>query len=114
METTLLKVAGNCCALNRPQIGIWRAAAEGQSQLNYTEPPDWYYQVRESLGAAFTGDRKSERSRRGFSGRFAKKPGESAITFRIGKKASPCNSVKLTPDRCNESFSLRGTMPTAT
>jgi tetratricopeptide (TPR) repeat protein len=30
----------------------WRAAVEAQDKLNYTEPPDWYYPVRESLGAA--------------------------------------------------------------
>lgn len=33
-------------------IRRWRAAAEAQDKLNYTEPPDWYYPVRESLGAA--------------------------------------------------------------
>ena len=32
-------------------IKRWRAAAEAQDKLNYTEPPDWYYPVRESLGA---------------------------------------------------------------
>ena len=30
----------------------WRTAIEAQDKLNYTEPPDWYYPVRESLGAA--------------------------------------------------------------
>jgi tetratricopeptide (TPR) repeat protein len=33
-------------------IKHWRAAAEAQDKLNYTEPPDWYYPVRESWGAA--------------------------------------------------------------
>jgi tetratricopeptide (TPR) repeat protein len=33
-------------------IKHWRAAAAAQDKLNYTEPPDWYYPVRESLGAA--------------------------------------------------------------
>lgn len=33
-------------------IRHWRAAVEAQDKLNYTEPPDWYYPVRESLGAA--------------------------------------------------------------
>jgi tetratricopeptide (TPR) repeat protein len=32
-------------------IGHWRAAAAAQDKLNYNEPPDWYYPVRESLGA---------------------------------------------------------------
>ena len=30
----------------------WRKAVELQDALNYDEPPDWYYPVRESLGAA--------------------------------------------------------------
>jgi tetratricopeptide (TPR) repeat protein len=33
-------------------IKHWRVAAEAQDKLNYTEPPDWYYPIRESLGAA--------------------------------------------------------------
>jgi len=33
-------------------IRHWRAAVAAQDKLNYTEPPDWYYPVRESLGAA--------------------------------------------------------------
>jgi tetratricopeptide (TPR) repeat protein len=33
-------------------IKHWRAAIDAQDKLNYTEPPDWYYPVRESLGAA--------------------------------------------------------------
>jgi tetratricopeptide (TPR) repeat protein len=30
----------------------WRSAIGAQDKLNYTEQPDWYYPVRESLGAA--------------------------------------------------------------
>jgi tetratricopeptide (TPR) repeat protein len=42
-------------------IKHWRAAAEAQDKLNYTEPPDWYYPVRESLGAALlTSDKAKE------------------------------------------------------
>jgi tetratricopeptide (TPR) repeat protein len=33
-------------------IAHWRAAVEIQDALNYDEPPDWYYPVRESLGGA--------------------------------------------------------------
>jgi tetratricopeptide (TPR) repeat protein len=33
-------------------IAHWRKAVEAQDALNYDEPPDWYYPVRESLGAA--------------------------------------------------------------
>ena len=33
-------------------IAHWRKAVEIQDKLTYDEPPDWYYPVRESLGAA--------------------------------------------------------------
>ena len=33
-------------------IGHWKKAVEIQDTLNYDEPADWYYPVRESLGAA--------------------------------------------------------------
>jgi tetratricopeptide (TPR) repeat protein len=38
----------------------WRSAIEGQDKLNYTEPPDWYYPVRESLGSALLADGKGK------------------------------------------------------
>jgi tetratricopeptide (TPR) repeat protein len=33
-------------------VGKWRKAVEVEDNLNYDEPPAWYYPVRESLGAA--------------------------------------------------------------
>lgn len=33
-------------------VSHWRKAVELQDALNYDEPPDWYYPVRESLGSA--------------------------------------------------------------
>lgn len=33
-------------------IESWRAAVAAWDTMNYNEPPDWYYPVRESLGAA--------------------------------------------------------------
>ena len=33
-------------------IKEWRAAVDAQDRLSYDEPADWYYPVRESLGAA--------------------------------------------------------------
>jgi hypothetical protein len=32
-------------------IAAWRRAVTAQDALNYDEPPDWFYPVRESLGA---------------------------------------------------------------
>jgi predicted Zn-dependent protease len=33
-------------------LAAWRRAVAAQDALSYNEPPDWYYPVRESLGAA--------------------------------------------------------------
>lgn len=36
----------------RAAVEHWRKAVFAQDDLNYDEPPGWYYPVRESLGAA--------------------------------------------------------------
>jgi tetratricopeptide (TPR) repeat protein len=41
-------------------VAAWRKAVEAQDAIPYDEPPDWYYPVRESLGAALflAGDKR--------------------------------------------------------
>ena len=34
-------------------IDLWQRAVAGQDALAYNEPPDWYFPLREALGAAF-------------------------------------------------------------
>ena len=58
----------------------WQLAVELQDKLTYDEPPDWYYPVRESLGAALLG---------------AGKPAEAEVVFREGVKRSPRNGRML-------------------
>jgi len=58
----------------------WQLAVELQDKLTYDEPPDWYYPVRESLGAALLG---------------AGKPAEAEIVFREGVRRSPRNGRML-------------------
>jgi tetratricopeptide (TPR) repeat protein len=41
-------------------IHAWRSAVEAEDKLNYDEPPDWYYPVRESLGATLLLDGKAK------------------------------------------------------
>jgi tetratricopeptide (TPR) repeat protein len=45
---------------NRPEdaIGHFRAAARLEDGLTYTEPPTWYYPMRQSLGVALLADRQ--------------------------------------------------------
>ena len=61
-------------------IGRWRAAAEAQDKLNYTEPPDWYYPVRESLGAALLASGKAK---------------EAEAVFREDLRRNPSNPRSL-------------------
>ena len=58
----------------------WQRAAAIQDTFNYDEPPDWYYPVRESLGAALL---------------LAGKPSEAEVAFREGVKRSPRNGRML-------------------
>ncbi len=58
----------------------WQKAAEVQDTLNYDEPADWYYPVRESLGAALLA---------------AGKPAEAEQVFRVDLLQNPRNPRSL-------------------
>ncbi len=47
-------------------IQHWRAAVELEDGLSYGEPPDWYYPVRESLGAALLLDGQASEAEKVF------------------------------------------------
>jgi len=61
-------------------IKHWQAAVEAQDQLAYDEPADWYYPVRESLGAAFM---------------KVNKPYEAEMAFREDLRRNPRNPRSL-------------------
>jgi len=61
-------------------IDHWRQAVAIQDKLNYDEPPEWYYPVRESLGAALL---------------RASKPAEAEAVFREDLVHSPHNPRSL-------------------
>jgi tetratricopeptide (TPR) repeat protein len=48
MDARIAAAKGN----HRAAVDHWRKAVIAQDELNYDEPPGWYYPVRESLGAA--------------------------------------------------------------
>lgn len=48
MDARIAAAKGN----HRASVDHWRKAVIAQDELNYDEPPGWYYPVRESLGAA--------------------------------------------------------------
>jgi tetratricopeptide (TPR) repeat protein len=58
----------------------WQRATAAQDALSYDEPPDWYYPVRESLGASLL---------------LAGKAADAESVFREGVKRSPRNGRML-------------------
>jgi len=58
----------------------WQAAVEVEDKLAYNEPADWYYPVRESLGAAFL---------------KANKPYDAEMAFREDLRRNPRNPRSL-------------------
>jgi Flp pilus assembly protein TadD len=48
LEARILAARGDLAA----GIRQWRAAVAAEDRMHYHEPPDWYFPMRESLGAA--------------------------------------------------------------
>jgi hypothetical protein len=65
---------------NGAALQHWREAVAIQDTLNYDEPADWYYPVRESLGAALLAYGK---------------PQEAELVFRADLKRNPRNPRSL-------------------
>jgi tetratricopeptide (TPR) repeat protein len=67
-------------ALYAKAVDHWRQAVAIQDKMNYDEPPEWYYPVRESLGAALW---------------IAGKPAEAETVFREDLQHNPHNPRSL-------------------
>ncbi|HET9803689.1 MAG TPA: hypothetical protein VFP96_10660, partial [Candidatus Acidoferrum sp.] len=61
-------------------IKFWLAAVDAQDKLTYDEPADWYYPVRESLGAAYM---------------RINKPYDAEMAFRADLEKNPRNPRSL-------------------
>ncbi|MFB3921358.1 MAG: hypothetical protein ACE145_06520 [Terriglobia bacterium] len=55
-------------------IDHWRKAVEIEDSLNYGEPPEWYYPVRESLGGELLRDGQSAEAERVFRADLERNP----------------------------------------
>jgi len=62
-------------------IEYWKKAVEIQDGLNYDEPPDWYYPVRESLGGALFLDGQYEEAENVFRADLARNPRNGRSLF---------------------------------
>ena len=66
-------------------IEKWRAAVAVQDRMRYNEPPDWYYPVRESLGAALLSGGQAEEAERIFRQDIQKNPRNPRSLFGLWK-----------------------------
>lgn len=62
-------------------INAWRTAVAAQDALEYSEPPDWYYPVRESLGAALLRHNRPAEAERVFREDLRVNPGNGRSLF---------------------------------
>jgi tetratricopeptide (TPR) repeat protein len=69
----------------RGAIDNWRAAVSVQDHMNYDEPPDWYYPVRESLGAALLRDGQAAEAEQVFRDDLQKNPRNPRSLFGLWK-----------------------------
>jgi tetratricopeptide (TPR) repeat protein len=76
LEARIANAKGNTASA----IDHWRQAVAIQDKMNYDEPPEWYYPVRESLGAALL---------------RAGKPAEAEAVFREDLQHNPHNPRSL-------------------
>ena len=62
-------------------IGFYTKAVGAQDQLSYDEPPDWFYPVRETLGAALLARGAAAEAERVFREDLARNPGNGRSLF---------------------------------
>jgi len=56
LNARLVAASGDTAAT----VAAWKKAVDAEDQLGFSEPPDWFYPVRESLGTALTRAKRYE------------------------------------------------------
>src|SRR5215475_6816329 len=71
----------------------WKRAVEIQDTLNYDEPADWYYPVRESLGAALLANGKPAEAEAVFRGDLERNPRNPRSLFGLHQALAAQNKT---------------------
>jgi len=74
-------------------IEHWRRAVATQDALAYDEPADWYYPVRESLGAALAGDGQYDEAAQVFRDDLNRNPRNPRSLFGLGETLKAQNKA---------------------
>jgi tetratricopeptide (TPR) repeat protein len=84
------------------ELRHWRKAVEIQDTLTYDEPPDWYYPVRESLGAALVRAGRAAEGEKVFRDALARSPRNGFVLLRsdrIPESSEETGRPRSTPAR---------------
>jgi tetratricopeptide (TPR) repeat protein len=74
-------LAARTSANNDDELTHWRKAIAIQDTLGYDEPPDWYYPIRESLGAALVRAGRAAEGEQVFRDALARSPRNGFVLF---------------------------------
>jgi thioredoxin-like negative regulator of GroEL len=74
-------LAARMSSESEEEIRHWRKAIEIEDTLVYDEPPDWYYPIRESLGAALVRAGRAAEGERVFREALQRSPRNGRILF---------------------------------
>jgi tetratricopeptide (TPR) repeat protein len=86
-ERSVLARAAQAEGNDAGAIDEWKKAAEVQDTIPYTEPPYWYYPVRQSLGAALLRTGKAEEAEKEFLTALEHARGSAWILFGLKEAA---------------------------
>lgn len=85
-------------------IDAWRSAVAAEDALAYGEPPDWYYPVRESLGAALLLDGQAREAQGVFQEDLRRNPGNGRSLFGLWQALAALDRATEAA-RAHEAFS---------
>ena len=97
---------------DRPGRQHFLAAVAEQDGHWFTEPPPWYFPVRQSLGARAPGRRAAGRGRGGVPGRPHAEPGERLVALRAGPEPPGAGQGGRGRRRCRRASRRPGPAPT--
>jgi hypothetical protein len=81
MDLASVVLAARVCGSPAEAIDKWKQAVSIQDGLAYDEPPDWFYPVRESLGAALLRNGDAAGAETVFRAGLARSPNNGRMLF---------------------------------
>ncbi len=114
LAVTGLELDARIAAAKGDQAGaveFWKQAVGAQDNLNYDEPPDWYYPVRESLGGALLRASRFAEAESVFREDLVRNPRNPRSLFGLAEALAGQRSPPTKPG-CGRSFVPPGSTPT--